>query len=236
MSQDKAARLQVDFEVKFASGATDGSFSGYGSIFGHEDYGGDVIVKGAFSETLKDWSKKGKLPKMLLQHGGGYFGGAADMLPIGVWTAMSEDSKGLQVEGRLIALDTDKGKTIYAGMKEGELDGLSIGYRAKEFTLGTKPEEPYRTIKRLDLMEVSVVLFGMNDKALIEAVKSADIDGIETLSDAEKLLREACSMSRKASTAFVSKLVRIAQREAGASKSLDGLLEQIRSENRRLSA
>jgi len=233
MPQEKAAHLTVDFEVKLASGASDGTFSGYGSVFENVDYGGDAIKKGATVQSLKDWKSKGKMPKMLLQHGGGYMGSAEDMLPIGSWTHMEEDNKGLLVEGKLIALDTDRGKTIYAGLKEGVLDGLSIGYRAKEFTLGTKPDEPYRTIKRLDLMEVSVVLFGMNDKALIDAVKSADIDGLETLSDCEKLLRDAAAgMSRKSATAFVSKIAHIAKREAGAKKSMDALLEQIRSVNR----
>lgn len=229
----KNDRLQLDFEVKFASNAVEGTFSGYGSVFDNVDHGGDAISKGAFKDSLRDWSGKGKMPKMLLQHGGGMFGGSAeDMLPIGIWTDMSEDSKGLQVEGRLLALDTDKGKTIYAGLKEGALDGLSIGYRAKEFVMGTKPTEPYRTIKKLELMEVSVVLFGMNDKALIDSVKSSDIDHLETLSDVEKLLREAGGFSRKNATAIISRAARIAQREAGAGKSLGGLLEQLRSVNR----
>lgn len=228
----KNDRLELDFEVKFASNSPEGTFSGYGSVFNNVDFGGDAIEKGAFRDSLREWKGKGKLPKMLLQHGGGFLGGASDAIPLGQWTSMSEDSKGLAVEGRLLALDTDRGKSVYAAMKEGELDGLSIGYRAKEFVLGTKPTEPYRTIKKLDLMEVSVVLFGMNDKALVEQVKSADIDGLETLSDVEKLLREAGGFSRKNATAIVSRMARIAQREAGASKSLGGLLEQLRSVNR----
>lgn len=223
-----ADRQQITFEVKFAKDAPDGTFTGYGSIFGNEDHGGDMIVKGAFAETLRDWKAKAKLPKMLLQHGGWATG---DMVPIGRWTAMEEDSKGLAVEGKLIALDTDIGRRVYAAMKEGELDGLSIGYRAKEFSYGTKPEEPYRTIKKLDLLEVSVVLFGMNDRALIESVKSR-LDDLESLADCERFLREAGDLSKKAATDLVSVIARIARREAGASKSLDGLLEQMRSINR----
>ncbi|GAB4071749.1 HK97 family phage prohead protease [Ancylobacter sonchi] len=220
-------RLGVKFELKFAEGAQDGTFSGYGSVFDVEDYGGDVIKRGAFRGTLKEWSGKSKLPKMLLQHGGGWAGSANDMVPIGKWTKMSEDDTGLRVEGRLFT-ESERGKMIYAAMREGELDGLSIGYRAKDFTLGTKPDEPYRTIKQLDLMEVSVVLFGMNPDALVDAVKS-DVDDLDTLSDVEKFLREAGGFSRKTATALVSRVARIAQREAGASKSLDALLEQIRS-------
>lgn len=219
-------RLNISFEVKFADNAADGTFEGYGSVFNIEDYGGDVIKPGAFKATLKDWATKSKLPKMLLQHGGGWGGSAEDMVPIGKWTKMSEDSVGLRVEGRLF-VESERGKMIHAAMREGELDGLSIGYRAKEYTIGTKPEEPYRTIKKLDLMEVSVVLFGMNPEALVDGVKS--VDDIHTLSDVEKFLREAGGFSRKTATALVSRVARIAQREAGASKSLDALLEQLRS-------
>jgi HK97 family phage prohead protease len=212
-------RYNCKFEIKFAKDSAEGSFEGYGSTFGNEDFGGDVIQKGAFKDTLKEWSAKGKLPKMLLQHGG-FFGPAEDSIPIGKWTGMKEDSTGLQVEGRLIAMETDRAKSIYAAMKEGELDGLSIGYRAKEFVVGTKPAEPYRTIKKADLLEVSVVLFGMNDKALITGVKSDDIDSIESLSDAEKFLREAAAFDRKTAVSFVSRLKRLARREAGGEREL----------------
>jgi len=43
-------RLACGFEVKFAEGAPEGTFSGYGAMFGSqvedEDGGGDVILKG----------------------------------------------------------------------------------------------------------------------------------------------------------------------------------------------
>jgi HK97 family phage prohead protease len=162
-------------EVKFAgNGAKDGTFSGYGSIFGNIDSHGDVVQKGAFARTLREWTDKGKFPKMLLQHGG-FYGPVDDMLPIGKWTAMEENSKGLKVEGELFGLNTDRGALIYEGMKSGELDGLSIGYRVKKSTLGTKPSEPYRTLEDVDLLEVSVVLWGSNDKALVNQVKGMDL-------------------------------------------------------------
>ena len=55
----------------------------------------------------------------------------------------------LASKGRLINLDTESGKRIYGAMKEGELDGESIGYRVGEFTRGTKPNEPRRAIKTI---------------------------------------------------------------------------------------
>lgn len=222
-------RLTVGFEVKFSDSAPDGSFAGYGSVFGNEDGHGDVIVKGAFRDTLREWKRQSKLPKMLCQHGGGLFGGSADgMLPIGIWTSMDEDAIGLRCEGRLFALDTERGRYIHEGLKSGALDGLSIGYMTKEFVLGTKPGEPARTIKRADLMEVSVVTFPSNTQALVDEVKS--IDSINTLSDAERYARDAWNASRRDALAFVSRVKRLAQREAGAVET-DGLIAALRNAN-----
>lgn len=232
-------RLATSFEFKFASGAAEGTFSGYGSVFNNEDLGGDLIVPGAFSKTLGEWKSKEKLPKMLLQHGGGYFGAAEDAVPLGKWTSMKEDSKGLYCEGRLFGIkDTERGKSVHEAMREGELDGLSIGYQAKEFVFGTKPTEPPRTIKRLELYEVSVVLFGMNQEALVEDVKSKDLDALHKLSDFEDFLREAKGGRWTKNTArdFVSRLARIARREAGDDQSkLAGLLSDLRSARGQLS-
>ena len=105
-------RIHLPIEVKFAGSASEGTFSGYGAVFGNRDSYGDVIDKGAFKSTLREWEEKGKLPPMLLQHGGGIFGGGADdMLPVGKWTAMEENARGLKVEGQLFALGTSAGNT-----------------------------------------------------------------------------------------------------------------------------
>jgi HK97 family phage prohead protease len=191
-----------------------------------------VIDKGAFKETLRAWEDRGKYPPMLLQHGGGFFGGtASDGIPIGKWTTMEENSKGLKVEGVIDPIDTDEGKKIYAGLKNGGLDGMSIGYMVKEFVAGTKPSEPRRRLTNIELVELSVVTFPANDKARVGSVKAAQIDEIKSLSDAEDFLREAGgpAWSKKSATDFVSRLVKIARREAGDDQGVSSLLEQIRS-------
>ncbi|MEX0854096.1 MAG: HK97 family phage prohead protease [Bauldia sp.] len=160
-------------EVKFAEGdgVAAGTFTGYGAIFGNQDGYGDVIEKGAFKDTLREWKKLKRLPPMLSQHGG-WFMSDQDGIPVGKWTGMGEDENGLAVEGRLINLDTERGKGIYGAMKEGVLDGLSIGYFPKEFELGTKPEEPRRKLKKVELVEVSIVTFPANAEARVTGMKS----------------------------------------------------------------
>jgi HK97 family phage prohead protease len=221
--------LKRRIEFKFADGTPEGKISGYGAVFGNIDSYGDVIEKGAFKDSLQEWEGKGKYPPMLLQHGGGMFGGTAmDGVPIGVWTAMEENTKGLKVEGNLLAMSAPDTVRIYEALKSGALDGLSIGYEVKEFIAGTKPNEPRRKLTNIDLWELSVVTFPANDRARVSGVKAADmIDGIKSLSDAERFLREA-GFSKSVSLDFVSRLSKIARREAGDDHA-EGLLEQLRS-------
>jgi HK97 family phage prohead protease len=171
-------------EIKLADAdAKTGYFSGYGAYFSNEDAYGDVIERGAFSVSLDEWKAAGKLPPMLLQHGGGFLGGADDLVPVGKWDAMREDSKGLRVEGHLFAMGTDRGQYIYEGLKEGVLDGLSIGFRVRESRMGTRAGEPDRTLTNIDLVEVSIVTFPANPKARVSSVKTFTLDELRELED-----------------------------------------------------
>ncbi len=196
------AALIAPFQVKFAEGAAEGTVGGYGAVFGNVDSYGDVIAKGAFKETLREHKKNGTLPAMLMQHGG-WGMSADDMTPIGVWTSMSEDENGLLVEGQL-ALDTQRGKEAYALLKmqpRPALNGLSIGYVAKAWEVGTKPDEPRRTLKKIELWEVSLVTFPANPKARIEGVKAA---GIRTIREFEDFLRDEGGFSHAAAKAIAA--------------------------------
>lgn len=163
------------------------SFSGYGAVFGNVDAYGDVIEPGAFAAHLADIkSGKANWPAMLLQHGG-YGMNAEDMTPIGVWTDLAEDGTGLKVAGQLA--DTPRGREVYALMKmtpRPAIDGLSIGYIAKEWEPRSKPEDPRRRLKRVELVEISPVTFPANNRARVASVKS----GL-TIRDAERALRDA---------------------------------------------
>lgn len=219
-------QLVTRLEVKFSDdGAPDtaGTFEGYGAVFGSLDSHGDVIEPGAFKRSLREWKAVKRLPPMLLQHAGWW--GADDLVPIGVWDDMVEDEQGLWVRGRLLALDTDRGKSVYAAMRAGALDGLSIGYLPKEFTLGTKPDEPARRLKRIDLVEVSIVTFPANAAARVEHVKGASG---WTERDVERLLREA-GLSRTDAKTIVAKGCRALRREADESETVAELVASVRA-------
>lgn len=163
-------RMTFGFRDIKASEASDGMiFSGYGAVFGNIDHWGDVIQPGAFADTLKQAKDSGQWPSMLLQHGM-----TADMdVPVGIWTEMKEDPIGLFMEGKLA--ETQGGKDIYTLLKmepRPAINGLSIGYIPIEWTNRTKPDEPRRTLKKVNLMEVSLVTFPANEKARVTNIKS----------------------------------------------------------------
>lgn len=157
----------LPIEVK--ADGDEGEITGYGAFFGNIDSYGDRIVKGAFADTLKE-----RMPKMLWQH---------DMWePIGKWTEAVEDEKGLLLKGKL-TMGSARGRDAYALIKDGALDGLSIGFRTKSDEM----VDNVRELREIDLYEVSIVTIGANSKALIETVKSGEL----TERDFERLLRDS---------------------------------------------
>lgn len=199
-------------ELKFAAddGADAKTFSGYGAIFNNEDLGGDVIEPGAFKKSLAEMRKTGAWPAMLLQHGSWGFS-AEDVTPIGIWLELEEDAKGLKVTGKLA--ETQRAIEVHSLMKmepRPALNGLSIGYRAKKFVMGTKPGEPYRRLQEVILKEISIVTNPMNPKALIGSVKSGDGLGVR---DAEKALREAGFSANEAKAILAKGFGAIGHRE-----------------------
>lgn len=204
-------------EIKSESEMT---FSGYASVFNNEDSYGDVVVPGAFGETMAKSRSTGQWPSMLSHHGG-FSGSAEDMTPIGIWTDMAEDGRGLYVEGKFAP--TTRGNEIYALLKmkpRPALNGLSIGYFAKEVERGVKPSDP-RKLKKIDLVEISLVTNPANSKARVQSVKSS-IDAAAAMSDLEDILRDV-GFSKKEAMAFISEACRLRARSDSEVATLEGI-------------
>jgi uncharacterized protein len=163
--------LTCPFEFK-SDNTSDGYITGYGSVFGNVDSYGDVVASGAFKKTIANvQSGVSAWPAMLLQHGDETSQGK---MPVGIWTSMEEDSKGLRLSGKL-ALNTKRGRDTYELLRmkpRPALDGLSIGYRCTDYELHAKGSPARRTIKGADLVEVSLVTFPANSRARVTGVKS----------------------------------------------------------------
>ena len=93
------------------------------------------------------------------------------------------------------------------------LSGLSIGYIAKKYTVGTKPDEPRRKLEDVELIEVSLVTFPANPKARVGSVKSGD--GL-TMRDAEQALRDVGFSHVEAKAILAKGFAAIEQRRDGA--------------------
>ncbi|WP_295879128.1 HK97 family phage prohead protease [uncultured Bartonella sp.] len=148
-----------EFRLDVKNLAEDGTFEGYGSIFGNVDCYRESVVKGAFSKTLKKHEQDNNPVLMLWQH--------SWEDPIGVWKELKEDDRGLYGVGE-INLDVQKGREAYSLMKQRALTGLSIGYKEVKYTDNAE----VRLLEEIDLYEISPVTFPANEEARISTVKS----------------------------------------------------------------
>jgi len=207
----------LDFQCELKASGDTGTFEGYGSIFNITDKGGDIVVPGAFAETLAAQKAAGRLPAMLWQH--------RQAEPIGVYTSMEEDAVGLKVKGQL-ALKTARGAEAYELMKMGALSGMSIGYRSRDDSYDRVTG--VRSLKKLDLVELSLVTFPMNDASRVSAVKT--IEELDSLSEIERHLRDVCGLSKSESTALVSRVKSVISRsDSGEGDGLASLADVLKA-------
>lgn len=148
-------------ELRFAEADSDaGTFSGYASIFGEPDSYGDTIRPGAFRKSLTENRSIGG-PSMFWDHNRSE--------PIGVWTDLQEDARGLRATGRIIT-DTTRGADVWRLMKGKAVNGLSIGFRAKA---SQRAAGGGRILSEIDLVEISVVTLPGRSNARITDVRAA---------------------------------------------------------------
>jgi len=195
----KNEQLVLPFEMKSLEAKEDGGkktarFTGYAAAFGNVDRGGDIIIKGAFANSIT--KSEGKVP-IQLDHNYGIKENA------GFGVSAMEDDNGLFVEGEL-NLEKEAGRDAYSTMKQAESVGaplgMSIGYRTKDSEYDQ--DLGIRKLKEVDMGEYSITLFPMNPMAMVTTVKSVmDSDDTEQISkkkrELENILRDAgCSQNQ----------------------------------------
>lgn len=209
----KKASLKIrDFELDVKSVQDDGTFSGYGSVFGNEDSQGEIVARGAFADSLVEIRAKGRPVPVLWQHRSGQ--------PIGVYTSLKEDGTGLYVEGRLLKDDVRQASESYALLKAGAVSGLSIGYYVRGSSFDEKTG--IRTLEKLDLVEISLVTFPANDDARVDAVKAKIAHGeLPSLIEFERFLREAGFSKTKAAVIANRGLAHLLRSESAGEQAND---------------
>ncbi len=129
------------------------TISGYASVFDVEDSQNDIISKGAFKNI------EATNVKLLWQHDA--------TKPIGIIKSLQEDDYGLRIQAEINTASA-YGKEAAELIKQGAIDGLSIGFAIKS---SDYQENGTRLIDAVDLMEVSIVTFPANKKAAIKTIE-----------------------------------------------------------------
>jgi len=181
-------------DIKFA--AAEGSFSGYGSVFGVVDSKNDIIMPGAYAEALKS----GEQVPVYVNHG--WLRGE---LPVGVWSGLKEDDRGLFGDAGLV-MQMPSAVNAYWGMKAGLVNGLSVAILPDAKTTERR-SDGVRVIHRIKaLKEISIVTDPANGEARVVDVKTAEEVGqIETIRDFERFLRDAGGLTKGAAEALVAR-------------------------------
>jgi HK97 family phage prohead protease len=147
--------------VKLEDPTADGRrrVEGYAAVFGNRDSYGDIIMPGAFEESL---SVKPDV-KVLWQHDPDH--------PIGKQEAATEDEFGLAVIGVLTNTDLVT-KTVVPLLLDEVITGLSIGYNVIEEDYDSDLEA--WLLKKILLFEWSPVTFPANELAAVLQVKELE--------------------------------------------------------------
>ena len=198
----------------------DGVFSGYASLFGKVDLGKDIVERGAFAASLKTRGASGI--RMLFQHN--------PAEPIGAWSEIREDARGLFVRGRL-STDVARAREILSLMRGGAIDGLSIGFRAVRAK--SDPLKGVRRILEADLWEISVVTFPMLPDARIDTIKGGRTGLLPTTREFECWLTRDAGLTRGDARTVISKGFACLTRERdAASGPMSSLAGRIREATR----
>ncbi|MEI8321286.1 MAG: HK97 family phage prohead protease [Alphaproteobacteria bacterium] len=154
---------KTNHSFKIKSLSEQGVFAGYASAYTLDAHH-EVVERGAFQKNLTLMEAGQGMPKMLWQHD--------PMQPIGRWEKIVENDQGLYVEGRLF-LELPKAQEAYILVKEGVVDGLSIGFEV----VRSKKMPNHRLLQEIKLHEISLVTFPANTQARVQTVKQiSDID------------------------------------------------------------
>lgn len=156
--------------IKAAGEADDlaeGTIKAYASVFGNVDSYGDVVEKGAFSRTIKEWEEREDVLPLLWGHN------TSDPdYNIGAVVKASEDDTGLLIEAEF-DMDNPKAAQVYRLCKGRRVHDLSFAFDIAEAGEGKVDDRPVRMLKDLDLFECSIVPYGANPQTEILAVKQA---------------------------------------------------------------
>lgn len=206
------------FSMKAAPGEGDAfTFEGYASTWTRQpDSYGDVVVKGAFADSLKDWETSGRSMPVLWSHE--IYNPAAFVAKV---VDATEDDHGLRVKGQFFEDDPDSMK-VWRLLKEGLVSEMSFAFSVEDSAVIDVDGEKVRELRKMKLHEVSVVVFGANSDTSIESVKVGERFTAEEIV-ALKEIAASKSADEESEVARKSKLDEAALRVKEMQEKLDAL-------------
>jgi HK97 family phage prohead protease len=158
-----------------AAGLQPGQFTALVSVFGNEDLMGDVVLPGAFTQTLTDWAAKGDPIPVIWSHDWG-----DPFAHIGVTLTAAETDEGLLVTGQIEDLDTNPtAAQVYRLLKGRRVTQFSFAYDIVEGAWvenrDAGPWGGHYELRQLDLYEVGPCLVGANQETELLAAKAAGL-------------------------------------------------------------
>lgn len=168
-----------------------GHIKAYASVFDNVDRHGDVLRKGAFTETIEEWHKSGNNIPLLYGHDF-----SDPFANIGTVKSVVEDDYGLLIEATL-DLDNAKAKQVHRLLKEKRLTQMSYAFDVLEAAPSTVDNVEVYEITKAHLHEVSVVPIGANSATEVLAVKEAG-DDVVTSSEFDELVERVKALEADA--------------------------------------
>ena len=164
----KIKQVTVAMKAGPEDGLNEGEFLVYPSTFTKTpDSYGDIVLPGAFAETIAEWKASGNVLPGLYGHrldDPDYFvAGAIDM---------GEDEHGWWVKGAF-DMESPKGPQVYRLVKGKRISQLSFAYDVLEGGFATNEEDgDVYELRKLKVYEFSFVPIGANQDTSIVAVKA----------------------------------------------------------------
>ena len=152
------------------AGLKPGQMRAYASVFGNVDSYGDIVVKGAFANTLAEWRKSGRTIPLLYGHNM-----TDPNMNIGAVLEAEEDERGLKITAEFD--DDDMAQKVYRLVKAGRIAELSFAFDTIKSAFLEDPDRPdaFRELQELKLYECSVVPIGANSETEVLAIKAAEV-------------------------------------------------------------
>lgn len=157
------------------AGDDSGQFEALVSVFGNKDSYGDVVMPGAFTQTLAEWKASGRPIPVFYSHriddpeyNLGYVVEAKEI------EATSTSPAGLWVKGQL-RLSNSKAKDVLEQFKDGTLAQFSFAYDVREGGYAKSDAlGDYYELRNLKLYEVGPTVIGANQETELLSVKALD--------------------------------------------------------------